>query len=341
MLTLTPSSATSCRLKITMPAGSRSPTTLHDKVVEIERMASFAKTSIDAAKDQASHALTSALAVGTPEALHGAISVAKFAPAPLIVRVWEAHEALDEAAATAKGERRLQKKKRQKQRKVEAKAATAAAADLAAAEAAAAAHEAAAARQAAAARAREEAAARKAAAAREARRVEEEAEAARAAERAAARAAARAEKAAEKAAKRQARVARVAAECEAEEAAAAVRAAKAAREEEAAAERRWLEQELMLETRRGELTPQRGEEGRLGALNTRRRFRAKPDAASECVICLDGPGNHAIIPCGHQCVCAECAATLCSPHSAPAPSGRATCPICSAQIQATLRIFKC
>jgi hypothetical protein len=304
MLTLTPSSATSCRLKITMPAGSRSPTTLHDKVVEIERMASFAKTSIDAAKDQASHALTSALAVGTPEALHGAISVAKFAPAPLIVRVWEAHEALDEAAATAKGERRLQKKKRQKQRKVEAKA-------------------------------------RKAAAAREARRVEEEAEAARAAERAAARAAARAEKAAEKAAKRQARVARVAAECEAEEAAAAVRAAKAAREEEAAAERRWLEQELMLETRRGELTPQRGEEGRLGALNTRRRFRAKPDAASECVICLDGPGNHAIIPCGHQCVCAECAATLCSPHSAPAPSGRATCPICSAQIQATLRIFKC
>jgi hypothetical protein len=36
-----------------------------------------------------------------------------------------------------------------------------------------------------------------------------------------------------------------------------------------------------------------------------------PDAEdNQCVLCLDAPMDHIIIPCGHQCVCGACAETL-------------------------------
>jgi hypothetical protein len=36
-----------------------------------------------------------------------------------------------------------------------------------------------------------------------------------------------------------------------------------------------------------------------------------PDAeANQCVLCLDAPMDHIIIPCGHQCVCGACAEAL-------------------------------
>ena len=31
------------------------------------------------------------------------------------------------------------------------------------------------------------------------------------------------------------------------------------------------------------------------------------DIASECSVCMDNKKNHVLIPCGHVCVCEECA----------------------------------
>jgi len=50
--------------------------------------------------------------------------------------------------------------------------------------------------------------------------------------------------------------------------------------------------------------------------------REAPDR--ECVICLDGKATHILAPCGHMCVCAECAARL--------VDDTADCPICRARV---------
>jgi hypothetical protein len=54
-----------------------------------------------------------------------------------------------------------------------------------------------------------------------------------------------------------------------------------------------------------------------------------------CVICLSAVPTHAIIPCGHQCVCAACAEELCN----SGWGARGLCPMCRGSIQATIRIF--
>lgn len=46
-----------------------------------------------------------------------------------------------------------------------------------------------------------------------------------------------------------------------------------------------------------------------------------------CVVCLDRTATHAVIPCGHRCVCEECE-TLVS-----------TCPMCRGAKDSTLRVF--
>jgi hypothetical protein len=63
-----------------------------------------------------------------------------------------------------------------------------------------------------------------------------------------------------------------------------------------------------------------------------------PSAASHdeevlCVLCLDAPKDHIIIPCGHQCVCGACAEKLKRVKRNPA------CPICREPINATFKVF--
>lgn len=54
----------------------------------------------------------------------------------------------------------------------------------------------------------------------------------------------------------------------------------------------------------------------------------------ECVICHDCPAQHAIIPCGHNCLCNGCAQTL---HDNAAIEQY--CPLCRGSIESTLKVF--
>ena len=55
----------------------------------------------------------------------------------------------------------------------------------------------------------------------------------------------------------------------------------------------------------------------------------KPLAKSvaECVVCLEAKMTHIVVPCGHYCLCEECA------------WGLTLCPMCRAPIKQTLRVF--
>ena len=47
-----------------------------------------------------------------------------------------------------------------------------------------------------------------------------------------------------------------------------------------------------------------------------------------CVICLDEKATHAIVPCGHQCLCPDCAGFV------------DKCPMCRVAKQSVIRIFR-
>ena len=53
--------------------------------------------------------------------------------------------------------------------------------------------------------------------------------------------------------------------------------------------------------------------------------------ALTCVVCFHGASEHAIVPCGHKCLCAECASKFKGPN--------ALCPVCRGPVQQTLKIF--
>jgi hypothetical protein len=53
---------------------------------------------------------------------------------------------------------------------------------------------------------------------------------------------------------------------------------------------------------------------------------------TQCVVCFDAPKDHAIVPCGHQCVCAGCAEQLTKTRTP-------TCPVCREPIIQTMKVF--
>lgn len=54
-------------------------------------------------------------------------------------------------------------------------------------------------------------------------------------------------------------------------------------------------------------------------------------AIAVCVVCHTAPSSRAIIPCGHHCLCNDCAVTL----TAISP----LCPLCRSVILSTLKIY--
>jgi hypothetical protein len=57
----------------------------------------------------------------------------------------------------------------------------------------------------------------------------------------------------------------------------------------------------------------------------------KEDSAGDCVVCLCEPATHAMIPCGHRCVCEDCSEGLLR--------SRGACPICRACVDQIVKIY--
>ena len=53
--------------------------------------------------------------------------------------------------------------------------------------------------------------------------------------------------------------------------------------------------------------------------------------AGSCIVCMDAPATHAIMPCGHLCLCNDCAKKLLDAGD--------DCPICRAKIESTQQIY--
>ena len=134
---------------------------------------------------------------------------------------------------------------------------------------------------------------------------------------------------------------RMEAEAEAE-AAAAERAAAAAAAEaaEAAAEaaeaKRKLHVQLHMERELESLNQMmRSTELRVQEVQAQLGIVPQPAPAADeslCVVCVDAPKNHILLPCRHMCVCQVCAPRL---QGMPTPC----CPVCRAPIEQTLHVF--
>eukprot|EP01083_Nonionella_stella_P252840 870695_1 len=53
--------------------------------------------------------------------------------------------------------------------------------------------------------------------------------------------------------------------------------------------------------------------------------------AKECSICLDKPGDHVVVPCGHQCGCKECLIKL--------KNSGGKCPMCRGRINKVIKVY--
>ena len=62
---------------------------------------------------------------------------------------------------------------------------------------------------------------------------------------------------------------------------------------------------------------------------------ASPATAANCVICQVTASSQAIIPCGHYCLCDDCATTL-----TDGPSESQVYPLCRTRIQSCLKIYQ-
>ena len=62
--------------------------------------------------------------------------------------------------------------------------------------------------------------------------------------------------------------------------------------------------------------------------------KADPSAATAetCVVCMDAPRQHVMVPCGHLCACASCASAMVR---------RRSCPMCRATVTNSMRVFVC
>ena len=56
-----------------------------------------------------------------------------------------------------------------------------------------------------------------------------------------------------------------------------------------------------------------------------------PKSEEKCVVCFEGALSHLFVPCGHQCVCATCAATVME------RCGK--CPICCETAMMTMKVW--
>jgi hypothetical protein len=133
------------------------------------------------------------------------------------------------------------------------------------------------------------------------------------------------------------KVERARAAAEEAEAAAAVNAAA---EVEAAAERLKMEEEMAALALSVQSDLQRARSNALRMQQMQAQLGVPPAAPAPhpdseetmCVVCFDAPKDHAIVPCGHMCVCARCAEQLTKTRTP-------MCPVCRGPIIQTMKVF--
>jgi hypothetical protein len=125
----------------------------------------------------------------------------------------------------------------------------------------------------------------------------------------------------------------------AEEAKAAA-AVKAATEVEAAAERLKMEEEVAALALSVQSDLQRARSNARRLQQMQAQLGVPPAAPAphpngeetQCVVCFDAPKEYAIVPCGHQCVCAMCAEQLTKTRTP-------MCPVCRGPIRESMKVF--
>lgn len=73
------------------------------------------------------------------------------------------------------------------------------------------------------------------------------------------------------------------------------------------------------------------EEFQAWASKISKKFAQREKPKGVCTICLDKPLTHAVMPCGHKCMCGDCAAKLTSK----------VCPICKDEYITIGQIYEC
>ena len=63
-------------------------------------------------------------------------------------------------------------------------------------------------------------------------------------------------------------------------------------------------------------------------MSTQAAMVEEENVSDVCIVCLDATSTHAMIPCGHKCVCAACASVV-GEH----------CPVCRTSCQGSMHIF--
>ena len=70
------------------------------------------------------------------------------------------------------------------------------------------------------------------------------------------------------------------------------------------------------------------------------------DESMLCVVCLDAPKTHLLLPCGHKCVCSGCAPVFAVSAVASAEEtgwrrvGSAQCPICRHEVRSVAKVWE-
>ena len=63
--------------------------------------------------------------------------------------------------------------------------------------------------------------------------------------------------------------------------------------------------------------------------------RPQASAVPDCIVCMSAASTHALVPCGHMCVCGTCAAQFVDQRT---PSA-CICPICRIPVRTLMRIY--
>jgi hypothetical protein len=91
---------------------------------------------------------------------------------------------------------------------------------------------------------------------------------------------------------------------------------------------KWVKESVKMHDEWHDLSEEHEEVVKLTTYLQRKLALSEEAPPEECCVCSDARRSHAMIPCGHRCVCAGCATENFS-----------TCPICRAVVENVVEIY--